>query len=166
MRAYLELHQVEVAAFHPLRHKRMTFAIRRSQRLVSVALFLALYLAAFSGRSLTVTPLYGVRTVLPSPLARRPATVWLASTVIVQCVRFFAVRTRVTFDFGGAITENWVYENSGSVWNSGVRVIYASRKKTADPEFQINYRPKFSTRSDIPLPKSAEDKACGRKLYK
>ncbi len=32
MRAYLELHQVEVAAFHPLRRKRMTFAIRRCRK--------------------------------------------------------------------------------------------------------------------------------------
>jgi hypothetical protein len=42
------------------------FAMQASQRLVSVALFLALYLAAFGGRSLTVTLLCGVRTFLPS----------------------------------------------------------------------------------------------------
>jgi hypothetical protein len=89
MRAYLELHQVEVTAFHPWRHKRMTFAIRRSPRLVSVALFLALYLAAFGGRPLAVTLLYGVRTFLPPSLARRPATVWLASHgILLLPVRF------------------------------------------------------------------------------
>lgn len=41
------------------------FAMHALQRLVSVALFLALYLAAFSGRPLTVILLYGVRTFLP-----------------------------------------------------------------------------------------------------
>ena len=86
MRAYLELHRMEVAAFHPLRRKRKTFALRRSQRLVSVALFLALYLAAFSGRPLTVILLCGVRTFLPPPLSRQPATVWLASGRIVLYV--------------------------------------------------------------------------------
>ena len=91
MRAYLELHQVEVTAFHPWRRKRMTFAIRRSPRLVSVALFLALYLAAFGGRPLAVTLLYGVRTFLPPPLARRPATVWLASSGILLLPVLFRV---------------------------------------------------------------------------
>ena len=55
--------------------------------LVSVALFLALYLglalAAFGGRPLTVTPLYGVRTFLPPGITRWPAAVWLASGGIV-----------------------------------------------------------------------------------
>ena len=37
----------------------------------------------FSGRSLTVTLLYGVRTFLPWPFDGSPATVWLASRVIV-----------------------------------------------------------------------------------
>ena len=37
------------------------------RRLVSVALFLALYLAAFGGRPLAVTLLCGVRTFLPPP---------------------------------------------------------------------------------------------------
>src|SRR5690606_12480342 len=67
-RAYLELLRVEVTAFHPLR------SVARPQRLVSVALFLALYLSAFSGRPLTVTLLCGVRTFLPPP-CRRPAVV-------------------------------------------------------------------------------------------
>jgi len=42
-----------------------------------VALFLALYLAAFSGRPLTVTLLYGVRTFLP-PTHYAPASGCLA----------------------------------------------------------------------------------------
>jgi len=42
-----------------------------------VALFLALYLAAFSGRPLTVTLLYGVRTFLP-PTHYAPASDCLA----------------------------------------------------------------------------------------
>lgn len=41
MPAYLILLRMEVTAFHPFRRKLATFAARRSNRLVSVALFLA-----------------------------------------------------------------------------------------------------------------------------
>ena len=56
-----------------------------------MALFLALYLglalAAFSGRPLTVTPLYGVRTFLPPGITRWPAAVWLASSAYCTAPR-------------------------------------------------------------------------------
>ncbi len=68
---------MEVTAFHPFRRKLVTFATRRSNRLVSVALFLTLYLAAFSVRPLAVIPLCAARTFLP--LFTQAATVWLAS---------------------------------------------------------------------------------------
>lgn len=41
MPAYLILLRMEVTAFHPFQHKLTAFAARRSNRLVSVALFLA-----------------------------------------------------------------------------------------------------------------------------
>lgn len=72
MRAYLMLLQVEVTAFHP-----------RLNWLVSVALFVALYLAAFSTRPLAVTLLYGVRTFLPHVFAYVAAAAQPASTGII-----------------------------------------------------------------------------------
>ena len=48
MPAYLILLQMEVAAFHPFRRKLAKKLARRSNRLVSVALFLALYFPAFA----------------------------------------------------------------------------------------------------------------------
>jgi hypothetical protein len=56
MPAYLILLQMEVTAFHIHARKRL---------LVSVALFLTLYLADFSVRPLAVIPLYAARTFLP-----------------------------------------------------------------------------------------------------
>ena len=64
---------MEVAAFHPLPYGW--------ERLVSVALFLALYLAAFSGRPLAATLLDGARTFLP--LLAQPATARPASGAII-----------------------------------------------------------------------------------
>ncbi len=65
--AYLVLLRMEVTAFHPFRRKLVTFATRRSSRLVSVALFRALYLVlqAFNVRPLAVIPLCAARTFLP-----------------------------------------------------------------------------------------------------
>jgi hypothetical protein len=48
-----------------------------------VALFLALYLAAFSGRPLAVTLLYGVRTFLP------PLTTAETAAVASDCLACF-----------------------------------------------------------------------------
>ncbi len=80
------------------------FATQASQRLVSVALFLALYLAAFGGRPLAVTPPYGVRTFLPPSLARRPATVWLASPgILLLPVLFRVIRQRRPYNLEGML---------------------------------------------------------------
>lgn len=75
MHAYLRLLQVEVTAFHPLGHKRVTFATRWSQRLVSVALFRASRRTAVNRHPALWSP------DLPpaGALTRQPATVWSAS---------------------------------------------------------------------------------------
>ena len=77
-----------------------------------MALFLALYLglalAAFSGRPLTVTPLYGVRTFLPPGITRWPAAVWLASGSIVTAYRYAVIGIPILGqEFGREKSEIW-----------------------------------------------------------
>ena len=80
-RAYLELLRVEVTAFHPLHADRLTPAGRCKDSSLwpySSPYTEANRASAFSGRPLTVTLLYGVRTFLPPVRLHAPASDCLA----------------------------------------------------------------------------------------